>query len=241
MPAIAQIVSPYQFRHLVSVEELPLGKSVFPLKVCAEMHIKKGEILFRQKSFARGVYILMQGKVKVYQEKTAGQRRILHIYSDGDILGYRPLLTDGVHSCSAEALENCTIQFIDKSAFSALIDESPHFAQFMLKAVSQEFAAWSNFQAAFDSSPVRARLALALLILHEKFRLPGNTTAVIHFSRTDLSEYVVASLETVVRTLRELKDAGIVHLRGRRMLINNLEALVALAVPGNAATHSGIA
>ena len=203
------------------------------------IRLGKGEILFRQGRPASGVYVLEQGKVKVFQEKQGGQRRILHLYSGGDLLGYRPLLTDGLHSCSAEALEPCVLQFIPKDIFMASINDSPPFAQFMLRAVSREFAAWSNFQAAFDSSPVRVRVALALLILHEKYRLPGNATAVIHFSRTDLSEYVVASLETVVRILREMKDAGIVHGHGRRILITNLDAVVALAAPSAAAMPAG--
>lgn len=236
MPAVAQVVSPYQFRHFISVDELPLGAPDASSAGVAEIRIQKGEGLFRQGSHARGVYVLVKGKVKVFQEKPGGQRRILHLYSDGDLLGYRPLLTDGLHSCSAETLEPCVLQFIPKDVFMASIDESPTFAQFMLRAVSREFAAWSNFQAAFDSSPVRVRVALALLILHEKYKISGNATVVIQFSRTDLSEYVVASLETVVRSLRELKEAGIVHLRGRRMLISNLDALIALAAPSAAAT-----
>lgn len=228
---IEKVISPYQFCHRVSMENLPVREADYLRSTALRTQVQKGETLFRQDSHARGVYVLERGKVKIYQEKKAGARRMLHIYSQGDILGYRPLFSDCIHSFSAEALEPCSMIFIPKDSFSALIDSSPYFAQFLLKAVSQEFSAWSNFQSAFDSRPVRARIALALLILHEKFRLPGNATAVIQLSRTDLAEYVVASLETVVRTLRELKDMGLVHIRGRRMLLNDVDALIALAIP----------
>ncbi len=229
MQAIEQVISPYQFHHSAFAESLPASAADQLRRVITRLPVKKGEILFRQSSYARGVYLLECGKVKVYQEKTAGQRRIIHIYGNGDLLGYRPLFTDDIHSFTAEALEPCMVQFIPKDAFSALVAESPSFAQFMLKAISKEFAAWSNFQAAFESSPVRSRVALVMLILHEKYRLPGNTTAVIQFTRTDLAEYVGASLETVVRTLRDLKESGVVHIRGRRMLVNDVESLLALA------------
>ena len=236
MQAIAHVISPFQFQHLATVENLPPGAVEHLRQGVVDMPCKKGELLFRQGSPARGVYFLVQGKVKSYQEKAGGQRRITHIYSNGDILGYCPLFTNGMHTCTVEALEPCVLQFMPKDTFNTMIIESPNFAQFMLRTVSQEFAAWSNFQAAFDTSPVRARLALALLILHEKYRLPGNTTAVIQFTRTDLADYIGASLETVVRSLREFRESGVVHIRGRRILVNDAEALIAITLSGTPAS-----
>ncbi|MCB0534986.1 MAG: Crp/Fnr family transcriptional regulator [Lewinellaceae bacterium] len=230
MQAIEKIVSPFQFRHLATVDQLPPGAAEHFRRGVVPTTLKKGALLFRQGHPARGIYFLVQGKVKSYQEKKGGQRRIAHVYSEGDMLGYCPLFTNGMHTYTVEALENCTLHFMPSDAFNNLIGESPFFAQFMLRAVSQEFVAWTNFQAAFDATPVRMRLALALLILHEKYRLPGNATAVIQFTRTDLADYVGASLETIVRTMREFRENGVVHVRGRRIMVSDLEALIALAM-----------
>ncbi len=229
MPALESLISPFQFRHAATADHLPSAAAEHLRRGGVELRCKKGELLFRQGSPARGVYFLVSGKVKSFQEQKGGQRRINYVYSEGDILGYCPLFTNGIHRCSIEALEPCVFQYLPKDAFNSLISESPFFAQFMLRALSLEFSAWANFQAAFDANPARVRLALALLILHEKFRLPGNKTAVINFTRTDLADYVGASLETVVRLLRELKERGIVHVRGRRILVADLPNLMTIA------------
>lgn len=239
---IEKVIAPLQFRHLVTTEDLPDAVVRHLQTGATNINLKKGAVVFRQGTLAQGVYFLIQGKVKSYSVNFEGQCRIAHIYSEGDILGYCPLFTNGIHMATLEALEPCVLQFVPSEAFVGMLGDSPSFTRMMLQAVSREFAAWSNFQMAFDTRPVRTRLALALMILHEKYRKPGNSTAVIYFTRTDLAAYVGASLETIVRTLSEFRAQGLVHVRGRRIMINDFEKLIALGQKNsNPLSQSGLA
>lgn len=110
--------------------------------------------------------------------------------------------------------------------FKGLIDTSPKFARNVLSALARDFTVWMNRMTVFTKFPVKRRLILALLILHEQYRISGSPPGVITITRTELSEYVGASLETVVRVLNTLKVKDLVQINGRRILIKDIEEMV---------------
>jgi CRP-like cAMP-binding protein len=96
----------------------------------------------------------------------------------------------------------------------------------VLSALARDFTVWMNRMTVFTKFPVKRRLILALLILHEQYRISGSPPGVITITRTELSEYVGASLETVVRVLNTLKVKDLVQINGRRILIKDIEEMV---------------
>src|SRR5258706_2077461 len=91
------------------------------------IHSKRSTVLFRQGSYPKSVVWLMSGKVKIFQETHRGQRQTLYIYSDGDLLGYRPLISDEVHPVTAVLLEDSTYMLIPGEVFRGLLLSSPFF------------------------------------------------------------------------------------------------------------------
>jgi CRP-like cAMP-binding protein len=83
-----------------------------------------------------------------------------------------------------------------------------------------------NRMTVFTKFPVRRRLILALLILQEQYRISGSPPGEITMTRTELSEYVGASLETVVRALNSLKKKNLVEIHGRLIALTDLKGLV---------------
>ena len=187
---------------------------------------KRGKLLFRQGTFPKGVIWLLSGKAKIYQETPSGQRQTLYIYTDGDLLGYRQLIAEVVHPISASLLEDSTFLHIHADVFRGLIRDSPLFARNVLSMLAREFTVWMNRMTVFTQYPVRHRLLLALLILHELYRNSDHNKTVITMTRTELSEYVGASLETVVRALNKLKAQGLVQIRGREIRLMDTAALI---------------
>ena len=187
---------------------------------------KRGKLLFRQGTFPKGVIWLRHGKVKIYQETPSGQRQTLYIYTDGDLVGYRQVIADVVHPVSACLLEDSTFLQIPADAFRGLIRDLPLFGRNVLSMLAREFTVWMNRMTVFTQYPVRYRLLLALMILHELYRSADEGKTVITMTRTELAEYVGASLETVVRALNKLKAQGLVQIRGREIRLTDISALM---------------
>lgn len=187
--------------------------------------MKRGEVLFKQNTIPRSIVWLITGKAKIFQETPGGQRQTVYVYSDGDLIGYRQMIAGEVHPVTAVLIEDSTVMMIPVSTFRGLIDSSPQFAKNVLSALARDFTVWMNRMTVFSKFPVKRRLILALLILHEQYRLSGSPAGVITITRTELSEYVGASLETVVRVLNTLKSKNMVQISGRRIVLTDVNAL----------------
>lgn len=223
---IARITQPFLFQNNFILTDLPV-RDLLKLKENAKPESgKRGHALFRQGAFPTGAYWLLSGKVKIFQETPDGQRQTLYIYSNGDLIGHRQLIAEEVHPVSAVLLEDATIRFIPGDTFRELLNTSPFFARNMLTALAREFTVWMNRMTIFTQFSVRHRLILALLILHEQYRHSGTPGGVVTITRSELAEYVGASLETVVRTLNTLKSINLVHINGRRILLPNVAGLM---------------
>ena len=230
MPDISSFISkttrPYLFRNRGLLTELP-EKELAIIKASAKTKVlKRGEVLFRQGTSPRSVVWLISGKAKIFQETPGGQRQTVYIYSDGDMIGYRQLIAGEVHPVSSILLEDSTIMLIPGATFKRLIDSSPPFARNLLTAIARDFTVWMNRTTVFTKYPVKQRLILALLILHEQYHTSGSPHGKITITRTELPEYVGASLETVVRVLNNLKKNDLVEIRGRRIILTNLKGLL---------------
>src|SRR5690348_8844900 len=78
---------------------------------------KKGQVLFKEGAYSKGIYILRKGKVKIFKSNQQGFESIVYIYRKGDYFGYRPLLGNDPHPVTAAAMDNVVVSFLPKEAF----------------------------------------------------------------------------------------------------------------------------
>lgn len=218
----------YSFSNRELLKSLPLKiKQALDEKVVRKK-IRSGKLIYREGAFAKGVYIIRRGKVKIFQTNKDGKEQIMYIYTRGEIMGYRPLVCDSAHPVSAAALEDCGYDFIPGSHFLKVLDANPVLAKELLKSLGQEFTVWVNFISVFAQQSVRERIALALLLLQEKYSVNGKPVD-INLSREDFANYVGTVKETLVRVLQDFKKRGIVTSQGRRIRILNHQMLEEIA------------
>lgn len=223
---ISEITYPYLLHNTFMLTDLPSTDLDRLQQAVKPENKKRGEILFRQGAFPKGAYWLMEGKAKIYQETTSGQRQTLYIYSDGDLMGYRQIITEEVFAVTSVLLEDSRVGFISNDLFRGLLHDSPFFARNILSSLGREFTIWMNRMTALGQFPVRRRLVLALLILHEQYSQSGSPNGVITITRTELADYVGTSLETVVRALNTLKSNGLVRITGRSISLPDPAGLI---------------
>lgn len=189
---------------------------------------KSGKIIYREGKTPRGVYFIKKGKVKIYQSNQDGRKQIMYIYKTGDLFGYRPIICDSVHPVTAATLEDCTFGYISANSFRKILSSNPELTKALLVSLSHEFSVWVNNVSVFARYPVKSRVALALLILREKYKEKGKYIE-INLSRTDLASYVGSVKETVVRTLQEFRNADLILTSGRKIKILKPETLKGIA------------
>ncbi|MDH4129632.1 MAG: Crp/Fnr family transcriptional regulator [Spirochaetota bacterium] len=185
------------------------------------MEYLKGELLFKEKSYSKGVYIVRKGKVKIFQTNSEGKESIVYIYKKGDYFGYRPILADEPHPVSASAIDNVVISFIPRELFSNLLSRSSGLARKLLGVLSKEFSVWINKMTVFAQYGVKERVALSLLILNRVYQRTDESSKSISISinRDDFAAFVGTAKETLVRMLRIFKDEKIIITKGTKITI----------------------
>ena len=197
----------------------------------SEHRYKKGEILFREGAYPSGIYYIVEGKVKKYKTDKSGKEQIIYVANTGELLGYHAILSEYRYPDSAATLEDSMVAFIPKEDFILTLQHSAVLNNRLLKTLSHEFAVLANSITLFAKNSVRERLALQLIVLREKYKVnfePGMAVE-INMSRDDLASMAGTARENVVRVLSEFKEAGIVETKGRKIVITDINKLIALA------------
>jgi CRP-like cAMP-binding protein len=190
---------------------------------------QKGEIIFKEGMVASGIYFIYSGKVKKYKLDRDEREQIIYVANQGELIGYHAVLSEERYSDSAAALEESMISFIPKDDFFSVLNRSFPLAHRLLKALSHEFAVLANNISVMSQRTAAERLAIALIVLREKFKPEHEDSSeiVIDISRTDLANIAGLAKENVIRLLKEFKSEGILTTDGRKITVQDVKKLVA--------------
>lgn len=188
---------------------------------------KKGQVIFYEGNLPSGLFCLNQGKVKIYKIGESGKEQIVRLAKEGDVIGYRALISGEPYRGSAEALEDAVICHIPKETFFDFMQTDGPLAMRFMQLICQELGEAESRMLKMAQKSVRERLAEVLLILKEKFGFEEDeATLNISLTREDLANLVGTATETVIRLLSEFKEEGLVQLNGRKIKLISVRGLL---------------
>jgi|UniRef100_UPI00404AFFB5 CRP/FNR family transcriptional regulator, polysaccharide utilization system transcription regulator len=201
------------------------GNDVSEFDVHKSCHFyKKNQSLFVEGSFPRGVFCINHGKVKIYALGDEGKEQIVHIAREGEVVGFRSMLSGEPYRLSASTLEDANICFVAKDDFLNMLDTNVVMRNSVLKELSKELGERAIFITNLAQKSVRERLAYSLLLLQDVY---GEEP--INLTREDLANFVGTATETLIRLLKDFKDEYLIDVQTRKVFITNKEALLQLA------------
>lgn len=187
--------------------------------------VPKKHSVFTQGGYPNFLYFINKGKIKTSKSDNLGNEFITGLYKEGDFFGYTDLLENVQHSENAIALEDSEISTIKKEDFNALIYNNRDVANKFIKMLSDNVREREERLLKLAYNSVRKRVAEALIMLQRKYQKEAGKEFTIAISRDDLSGLVGASKETVIRTLTDFKEEGLVQISGSKITIVNQKKL----------------
>ena len=189
-------------------------------------YYKKGQTVFFEGNNSHGIYCVHKGKIKLHKLGTEGKEHIIRFAKDGDILGYRALLSGEPFSASATVLDDASLCYIPKDGLLKLIMEDPAFSMKILELTCKEMGKAADTITNLAQKPVRERLAEVLLMLKETFGLDEEGVIDVQLTREELANIVGTATESVIRLLSEMKKEGTIELRGKKIAILDEKELI---------------
>lgn len=211
--------------HKLEAPDLEIMDSIKACKV-----FKKGETVFAENGNPLGLFCINHGKIKLSVAGINGKEQIIRLLKDGDVVGYRALLSEERYHCSAIALDDCSICFIPKSSFFSLVQQNANVNAELLRLLSKNLKHAEEQVVAMAQKNVRERMAEALLFFKASYGVnekDGNLN--INFSREEIANFVGTSTETAIRLLSEFQQDGIIEVKAKKIRIAQIARLTQTA------------
>jgi CRP/FNR family transcriptional regulator len=191
---------------------------------------KKGQLIFFEGNKPQGLFCISQGKVKVFQTGIDGKEQILRLAKEGNILGYRALISGGSYSASAMAMEDSSVCMVPKRTFFELVQANSELSTRLMQLLSHDLKEAEHRITELAQKPVRERMAETILMLKEFYGLEGdNKTINATISRDDIANITGTATETGIRVLSDFRNEKIVDLKGKKIRILNMNKLLKAA------------
>lgn len=201
------------------------------LTLATPSHYAAGHVLFAERETARGVYVVMEGEVKLSINSSDGRRLSLRIARKGEILGLSSALSGAPYEITAETLYPSRIAPIGRREFMGFLMRNPEAYQTVSEELTREFAlACEQLRTVGLATSAPEKLARLLLDWSENGQAV-EAGAKFRFSLTheEIGEFIGASRETVTRTLSTFKSRRLVTFSGSTLTIPNKMALASFA------------
>lgn len=185
---------------------------------------RRRDLLFMEGQHPSEMYRIEKGVVKTYKVNFDGKELITGIHRAGDFVGFIPLLEDKAYNENAEAMEPVEVSVIQKHEFICLIYEDKSVAKKFIHELAKNVEEMGNRLMDIAYLSVRQRVARALLSLEEN-SAANRENKVIRIPRRDISNIVGTAVESLNRTLADLKDEKVIEISDEGLVIINKEKL----------------
>ncbi len=207
-------------------EDLKRMKAVALLK-----QVGKREILFGEGEEAKGFYVILSGKVKLYKISTEGKEQILHVVSAPDAFAEAALFLEGSYPAFAEALADSQLLFFPKKDFVQLIERNPQLSINMIVSLSQFLRRFASLIEELSLKEVSSRVAKYLIDLSLKSSKEEKDRSEVELdlSKSQLASKLGTISETLSRTLTKMRAKRVIDVKKNRIRILNRELLEEMA------------
>jgi CRP/FNR family nitrogen fixation transcriptional regulator len=179
------------------------------------------EEIFGEGEPAGYVYRVMSGLVRTYRILADGRRQISEFFLPGDVFG---LQAGPDYRLSAEAVTDCGLVALRRSHLADRATQDSITAQKLWALTLHHLRRSEEHMLLLGRKSASERLAWFLMDMAE--RIPAPDQVDLPMSRQDIADYLGLTIETVSRTMTQLREDSLIELpSSRRVVLRNRGAL----------------
>ena len=187
-----------------------------------------GQVIFHMDDPGGLLYIILEGKVKVYRTNAEGNEAVLAILGIGEFFGELSLIDNEPRSATAEAIEDAQVYTLHRDDFLRFLKNNPAFSIQISSVLAQRIRSMNEQVSDVLFLDLPGRLARKLIQLaqnHGEEKEDGSIYIPISLTQSNLAEMTGATRVSVNKALKVFRDAGWVTVTNRKITINDMDAL----------------
>jgi CRP/FNR family transcriptional regulator len=188
--------------------------------------VRRGARVFEEGARAEGLFVVMQGRVRLVRRSRGGREQVLHAEGPGATLGEVPLLDGGGYVATAVAAEPSRLLYLPRDVILDTCRRHPDVALGIIRVLARRVRAFAGLVEELSLKNLTTRLAGFLLEESASANAPTFTLAA---TQDDIATRLGTVRELVSRSLGRLRSAGVIEIAGRRVTIRDARRLSAIA------------
>ncbi|WP_136417250.1 MULTISPECIES: Crp/Fnr family transcriptional regulator [Oxalobacteraceae] len=210
------------------LSRLPLFNEIAPEELekiaesASEVHVPRGDIIFRRGDPCLGFHTVIYGQVKLAFHSVDGNEKVVEIIGPGYSFGEALMFMEKPYIVTAQALADSLLLHVPKKAVFDELERDPKFARKMLAGLSRRLHGLICDVEAYSLSSGTQRVIGYLL----KEEAPADGDQItLKVSKTVLASRLNLTPEHFSRILHDLADRQMISVEGRTITILDIEKL----------------
>lgn len=217
-PVFLEMLEPEQAEHLRSrgvVRSYPTGTA-----------------LFHQGQQSDRVFVLLEGRVKLFCLAEGGLEILVAVRGPGDLLGELSAIDGQPRSATGIALDDVDALVVPPRDFTALFEQHPSAALAIARILGWRLRDADRKRVEFAAQDSVGRLASRLVELLDRFGEPveDGVRIDVPISQDELAGWTGCSRDAITKALHTMRKLGWLETGRRTILVKDLDALKDRAV-----------
>lgn len=190
------------------------------------LELKRGDRVYQQGDKPRGIYFVKQGLIGLVKIGVSGKEHLLRFFREGQFFGHRSLFSNEEYHGSTLALEPTKIKLVPKDVILSAIDQHPKMLLEVVTVLARELRRCENQHVMILDNQINVRVAQGLVYLKDLH--PQH-----NWTRQEIANFCASTVSTVIKSLADLEEMGLIQQDGRSIKILDRDRLIALQDEGN--------
>ncbi|HRP08851.1 MAG TPA: Crp/Fnr family transcriptional regulator [Gemmatimonadales bacterium] len=199
---------------------------------CVPRTVGAGFTLFRAGDRCNGLYVVVEGRVRVYRSSPDGREQTLAVEGPGRPVAELPLVDGGDYPASAVTATPARLIFLPRAEFVQAFRNDPEVAAAVVASLGRRLRHLVQLVETVAFRDVAARLAMWLADAADRPGQVGADQATLTLERTqdELATELGTARESVSRAFKQLSSTGLIRSRkGRKLVVAHPDRLRAWA------------
>jgi CRP/FNR family transcriptional regulator, cyclic AMP receptor protein len=193
---------------------------------------QRNDAIFCAGSPGENVYILVEGRVKIFALSPIGKSVILWFCFPGEIFGLAEIARGGRREVDAEACTDSEVLIIPRAEFHEFLLQRPSAAMRVVDLLSCRLRAIGDMLLNLTTDDVLTRVIKLLVRLSARYGKPLRPHGMrldINLTHQEIADMIGTSRQSVSTILSQLRRQGLLCIKNHTIQIENCELLEQLA------------
>ncbi len=170
----------------------------------------KGHMIYDPDQCPAGLYLVIDGKVKVSRLADAGQQVVIDIYQRDEFFGESVFLSLPYRSEQATALENAKLMMWPTTALQEIVMRRPRLAVALVQVLVQRTINFKERIESLSTDTIARRLARSLIRFSERLGVPeeDGSARMAPLTHELLAQYVGTTREIITHHMNQFRRLG---------------------------------